>query len=358
MPYKKSNKKSTKPKRKSIKPRKKYNKKRTYYTFRGGGWENLGCVDKNDAMMLDELPENESEIVTIPFPTKPDKKHCFSVDSIYDYWQSRASDGKELNHPISREELTESQLTNIWNKISSARPNLQRPRPENVDVIHAWDEEGNQVQHRFRRRERRGRPDFMEPRQRRQGFISDELQALLDSDDESDNENVELDVPPPRQLQRQDDITFSDDEETETDDDLALMNRIGDDDEDEEELARRLDDVGFELEIENNNADDEDSQRTISENLEGGRRKKRKTKSKKKSKKGLKKRSKKKSSKKKKRGRPKKAGGLPNILKSKARKEKEAAEKKKKEKEAKKAAQKKALEKYKEEYVYIGQKPI
>jgi hypothetical protein len=136
-PKKKSPPKSKQPKKK-VEPKKKIAPKKV--------WEEIGCSDRTDVFTQEDLPNKRDEVITLN-----DKKpfHCVELKSFYQYWLSKANDGKDVTNPFTNKEIPEKKLDEIWKQISKKYSSYKKPEKTNVKIVHTWDEQGMQQQLRY-----------------------------------------------------------------------------------------------------------------------------------------------------------------------------------------------------------------
>ena len=152
------------------------------------------CHDPIDVFTQYELPDKIKDIIVL---NDKSPYHCAELDSFYGYWKNVANDGKKVTNPFTNLKISDKILNKIWKKIKKKYPNDEKPKLENVRIVHTIDDDGMQEILRFQERQqpRRNRnplPGFMEqPRRNRnpRSFISDELLDLLDSSDEEESAN-------------------------------------------------------------------------------------------------------------------------------------------------------------------------
>jgi hypothetical protein len=135
-----------KPKVPKRKPRKELAKKGKKRIAPKKVWQEIGCSDRTDVFTQEDLPNKRDEVITLN-----DKKpfHCVELKSFYQYWLSKANDGKDVTNPFTNKEIPEKKLDKIWKQINKKFPAYIKPVKTNVNVVHTWDEEGMQQVLRF-----------------------------------------------------------------------------------------------------------------------------------------------------------------------------------------------------------------
>ncbi len=108
-------------------------------------YQKLQCSDSLDVFTQEDLPNIKDDIVIL---NKNPPYHCVELDSFYKYWKSKANDGAKVTNPFTNEEINNTILNKIWRKIKKKYPNDSKPKILNVEILHTFDDEGNQQEFR------------------------------------------------------------------------------------------------------------------------------------------------------------------------------------------------------------------